>query len=88
MAAANVFNSFTFTVPRLEPPRDALTNIGSPRGSMDCMTFSVLLFQSISVTVTPGAIAIPADVKSDFASDLSIARSDAIAPLPTYGIPS
>ncbi|CAB4617603.1 unannotated protein [freshwater metagenome] len=83
IADAKAPNSFTLTVPRLEPPRDAFTNSGMPSGSMDCVIASGLRFHSTSVTVTLGAIAMPAAAKSDLASDLSIACSDATAPLPT-----
>ena len=83
MAAANALCSLTLTVPRLEPPRDAFTNRGRPSGAIDCVTDSGFCFHSLSVTVTPGAMAIPAAEKSVFASDLSIACSDATVPLPT-----
>ena len=83
IADAKAANSFTLTVPRLEPPRDAFTNTGMPSGLIDCMIASGLRFHSTSVTVTLGAIAIPADEKNFLASDLSIACSDATAPLPT-----
>ena len=87
MADAKAVNSLTFTVPRLEPPREAFTKSGIPRLKIDSVTVSGSRFHCDSVTVIPGAIAMPAFAKKDFASALSMASSDATAPLPTYGIP-